>query len=54
MCHQTTNIEKFKQQITAENLCDFLFCTKCPFNDFDVTIDECKAKLAKWANGVAK
>ena len=43
-----TNLDHFKRGITAENLCDKIMCSECPFFGTRGN-DPCTARLAEWA-----
>lgn len=45
-----TNLEKFKRGITADNLCDTIYCLACPFFQKDAPSTKlCTERLKEWA-----
>lgn len=44
-----TNLEHFKKSITAENMCEKIYCCACPFLDKNTDKQPCTERLEKWA-----
>lgn len=44
-----TNLEHFKRGITAENLCDKIMCSECPFFGTSGDKKPCTTRLTEWA-----
>lgn len=44
-----TNLEHFKRKMTADNLCDMIYCCACPFCDKNSTGKPCTERLKEWA-----